>query len=48
MKSLICSYAGEESVSGNGEDINKKLLCYIEDGVASQAQYNIGGGPNGQ
>lgn len=39
---------GENRASGNGENINKNLLCYIKNGVASRTQYNIGDGPNGR
>ncbi len=33
-ESLIPSYAGENSVSVNGEDFNEKILCYIENVIA--------------
>lgn len=35
MKSLItASYAGENGIAENGDDINKSLLRYIQNGVA--------------
>ena len=36
MKRLMFQTARENSVDGNGEHFNKKLLCYNGNGVASQ------------
>ena len=47
MKSLIPSYAGEWSVSGNGEDINKKPPM-LKWEWCRKPDPNIGGSPNGQ
>lgn len=40
MKGLIPSYAGENSVSGNGEDFNKKT-SYVILRMVSQAKMYI-------